>query len=168
MTPWGLSLLLPCQARDSADERTLIRAAGLGVGSMDEHLHIPRTYVSKSFSQALNKELCVFSDAFILATAAEAHLRVKNTKGQRHVEFVMSKSKLAPFFCPMLGAVCLSSCRWAWYLAASITQQGGFTCIWPTGSHAYRNQPQLPCESCQNTHSCSKEILSIHMQRYLQ
>lgn len=28
-----------------------------------------------------------------------------------------------------------------WYLATSITRQGGFTCMWPTGSHAFGNPP---------------------------
>lgn len=37
-----------------------------------ERLHIPRPYVSVSFSQAVSRELCVFSDASVLAIAAVA------------------------------------------------------------------------------------------------
>lgn len=37
-----------------------------------ERLRIPRPYVSVAFSQALSRELCVFSDASILAIAAVA------------------------------------------------------------------------------------------------
>lgn len=62
-----------------------------------ERLHISRSYVSVSFSQAVSRELCVFSDASVLAIAAVAYLRIKDSEGQHHVGFVMSKSKLAPF-----------------------------------------------------------------------
>lgn len=62
-----------------------------------EHLHIPRPYIPVSLSQTLNGELCIFSDASVLAIAAVAYLRVKDSKGQLYVGFVMSKSKLAPF-----------------------------------------------------------------------
>lgn len=62
-----------------------------------EHLPIPRSYVLISLSQTQDIELCVFSDASVLAIAAVAYLRVTNSEGQGHVRFVMSKSKLAPF-----------------------------------------------------------------------
>lgn len=62
-----------------------------------EQLHIPRSYVPISLSQTQDIELCVFSDASVLAIAAVAYVRVTDSEGQGHVGFVMSKSKLAPF-----------------------------------------------------------------------
>ena len=79
-----------------ADKRTQWEAWTTSLTDL-EHLHIPRQYVPVTLSQAHSKELCVFSDASVLAIAAVAYLRVIDSDRQCHVGFVMSKSKLAPF-----------------------------------------------------------------------
>lgn len=59
-------------------------------------LHIPRTYVSFSISQAIFIELCVFSDASVKAIAAVAYVKATHEDGHSEVGFVMGKAKLAP------------------------------------------------------------------------
>nr|XP_054604550.1 uncharacterized protein LOC129165413 [Nothobranchius furzeri] len=59
-------------------------------------LHIPRTYVAFSISQATFTELCVFSDASVKAIAAVAYLKVTHEDQHIEVGFVMGKAKLAP------------------------------------------------------------------------
>lgn len=59
-------------------------------------LHIPRTYVTFSISQATFPELCVFSDASVKAIAAVAYLKVTHKDKHSEVGFVMGKAKLAP------------------------------------------------------------------------
>ncbi|XP_076849293.1 uncharacterized protein LOC143497287 [Brachyhypopomus gauderio] len=61
-----------------------------------KNLHIPRTYVTFSISQATSIELCVFSDASVKAIAAVAYLKVTREDGHNEVGFVMGKAKLAP------------------------------------------------------------------------
>lgn len=59
-------------------------------------LSIPRPYTNISPSQAVRRELCVFSDASIKAIAAVVYLKVTDNDGTNHVGFVMSKAKLTP------------------------------------------------------------------------
>lgn len=59
-------------------------------------LSIPRVYTDISPSNALKKELCVFSDASTKAIAAVAYLKVTDAIGDSQVGFVMGKAKLAP------------------------------------------------------------------------
>ncbi|XP_060772289.1 uncharacterized protein LOC132883105 [Neoarius graeffei] len=59
-------------------------------------LKIPRPYTQTSPSAALHRELCVFSDASILAIGAVAYLRVTDQGGGLHVGFILGKAKLAP------------------------------------------------------------------------
>ena len=59
-------------------------------------LHLPRSYIQQSLSNASYSELCVFSDASNWAIGAVAYLRVIRTDGQCKVGFVLGKAKLAP------------------------------------------------------------------------
>ncbi|KAL5020965.1 hypothetical protein ScPMuIL_000120, partial [Solemya velum] len=58
--------------------------------------HIPRTYVDISPSQAVRRELHVFSDASESAIAAVAYMNVVLDDGTSKVGFVIGKSKVAP------------------------------------------------------------------------
>lgn len=60
-----------------------------------QHLQIARCYVPFPQSSAQRKELCIFSDASIIAIGAVAYLKCIDSEGQRYVGFVMGKSKLA-------------------------------------------------------------------------
>ena len=60
------------------------------------HLYIRRTYIPVSLSTTQRRELHIFSDASTVAIGVVAYLRVVDSEGQRHVGFVMGKSKLAP------------------------------------------------------------------------
>lgn len=59
-------------------------------------LHVPRSYVSFSISQAKTTELCVSADASVKAIAAVAYLKVTHEDGHNEVGFVLGKAKLAP------------------------------------------------------------------------
>ncbi|XP_057704031.1 uncharacterized protein LOC130922855 isoform X1 [Corythoichthys intestinalis] len=59
-------------------------------------LHLSRSYVHQSLSNAIQTELCLFSDASNWAIGAVAYLRVITTDGQCRVGFVLGKAKLAP------------------------------------------------------------------------
>ncbi|XP_035808144.2 uncharacterized protein LOC118470918 [Amphiprion ocellaris] len=61
-----------------------------------EDLEIKRCYIPVSLSLTQEKELCIFSDASMVAIGAVAYLRAADTGGQYHVGFVIGKSKLAP------------------------------------------------------------------------
>ncbi|XP_039885710.1 uncharacterized protein LOC120732292 [Simochromis diagramma] len=62
-----------------------------------DQLQIPRLYVPVSLStQTQHRELCVFSDASVMAIAAVAYLKTISATGEIHVGFVMAKAKLAP------------------------------------------------------------------------
>lgn len=61
-----------------------------------EQLQILRPYIPVSLNSAQHRELCIFSDASILAISAVAYLRTLDMEGHTHVGFVMGKSKLAP------------------------------------------------------------------------
>ncbi|XP_013856679.1 uncharacterized protein LOC106512653, partial [Austrofundulus limnaeus] len=61
-----------------------------------ESLQIPRCYSSGTLSTMRLKELCIFSDASLIAIGAVAYLHTVSCDGQHHVGFVMAKSKLAP------------------------------------------------------------------------
>lgn len=78
--------------RDKEEAWTSWRASLTELSS----LMIPRPYTETSPSTAVNRELCVFSDASTKAIAAVAYLRVTDTAGKHHVGFVMGKAKLAP------------------------------------------------------------------------
>ncbi|XP_026113195.1 uncharacterized protein LOC113091779 [Carassius auratus] len=79
-----------------ADKRDSWKVWTSSLAELDR-LQIPRSYVPTSLCGAQVRELCIFSDASILAIAAVAYLRVIDSNGQLHVGFVMGKSKLAPF-----------------------------------------------------------------------
>ncbi|XP_073713971.1 uncharacterized protein [Misgurnus anguillicaudatus] len=61
-----------------------------------QRLQIPRCYVPFPQSSAQRKELCIFSDASIIAIGAVAYLKCIDSEGQQYVGFIMGKSKLAP------------------------------------------------------------------------
>ncbi|XP_028996228.1 uncharacterized protein LOC114849211 isoform X1 [Betta splendens] len=58
-------------------------------------LQVPRCYSPGSLKSTEKKELCIFSDASIVAIGAVAYLHTVDSEGH-HVGFVMGKSKLAP------------------------------------------------------------------------
>ncbi len=60
-----------------------------------KQLHIPRTYISVSLSEAKLVELCVFSDASIKAISAVAYLRAIDSDGNSNVGFVLGKAKIS-------------------------------------------------------------------------
>ncbi len=61
-----------------------------------QHLQIPRHY-TKGFSfEASQRELCIFSDASVLAIAAVAYLRSSSPDGNCKISFILGKTKLAP------------------------------------------------------------------------
>ncbi|XP_059390225.1 uncharacterized protein LOC132123550 [Carassius carassius] len=62
-----------------------------------KEVQIHRPYVPVSISYTSKREIIFFADASTLAIAAVAYLRVVTTDGQCHIEFVMAKSKLAPY-----------------------------------------------------------------------
>ena len=61
-----------------------------------ESLRIPRCYGDMSLSQAVKKELCIFSDASLMAIAAVVYLKLTDNCGDQTLGFVMGKAKLAP------------------------------------------------------------------------
>ncbi|RXN31543.1 hypothetical protein ROHU_004747 [Labeo rohita] len=60
------------------------------------NLHITRTYLDYSLSNAPYTELCVFSDALSWAIGAVAYLRALTDEGEVKVGFVLGKAKLSP------------------------------------------------------------------------
>ncbi|KAI4894756.1 hypothetical protein NFI96_009065 [Prochilodus magdalenae] len=65
-------------------------------------LHVPRTYTATSLSQAMHKELCIFSDASTKAIGAVAYLKAIQKDGKVEVGFIMGKAKLAPLSEPTI------------------------------------------------------------------
>ncbi|XP_011487025.2 uncharacterized protein LOC105356652 [Oryzias latipes] len=61
-----------------------------------KELHVPRTYTSTSLSQAIHKELCLFSDASTKAIGAVAYLKAVYLNDKVEVGFVMGKARLTP------------------------------------------------------------------------
>nr|XP_049576325.1 uncharacterized protein LOC125968877 [Syngnathus scovelli] len=64
--------------------------------SVLESLQIQRPFFSITLSETQTRELCIFSDASMMAIAAVAYLKVSDRGGHYQVGFVMGKSKLAP------------------------------------------------------------------------
>ncbi|XP_073668774.1 uncharacterized protein [Paramisgurnus dabryanus] len=61
-----------------------------------QQLQIPRPYTKISPSEASHRELCVFSDASVMAIAAVAYLKILDTEGKSETSFILGKARLAP------------------------------------------------------------------------
>ncbi|CAN2391608.1 zinc finger [Pristimantis euphronides] len=59
-------------------------------------LQVPRCYALNSLSDAVRREIHIFSDASIEAIAAVAYLKITQADGVPHCAFVLGKSKLTP------------------------------------------------------------------------
>ncbi|PWA28175.1 hypothetical protein CCH79_00020587, partial [Gambusia affinis] len=72
------------------------------------HLHIPCMYTSNSLCETVRKELCVFSDTFIKAIGAVAHIRAIRGDGTSSVGLDFGKTRLTPQSEPTIP--CLELC----------------------------------------------------------
>lgn len=61
-----------------------------------ENVKISRTYAGMSLSQAIKKDVCIFSDASEMAISAVIYLRLTDKSGIQQLGFVLGKAKLAP------------------------------------------------------------------------
>ena len=61
-----------------------------------QELHIPRTFSSFSFSEAIDREIHIFSNASETAIAAVAYLKLVYDWGSSQLGFVLGKAKVAP------------------------------------------------------------------------